>query len=108
MRRTEDFCRFVSLLCGLAFVWAIGVETSLLPLLFDTPLLRWQVVLLLGVACWASADHLGELRCRCCGSKHVKMRALFTPSHEFLCDRCLSWKPTMEPAPAFQRLGDSA
>ncbi len=108
MRRTEDFCRIVSLLCGLAFVWAIGAETNLLPLLFDTPLLRWQVVLLMGVAFWATADHLGELRCRCCGSHHVMARSLFTPAHEFLCDRCLSWNPTMEPAPAFRRLGDSA
>lgn len=93
MKRTQDICRLLSILCGLAFVWRIAAEVDVLPLLVESDLLRWQVTLVTGVFLWVMADRLADLHCRCCGSDAVLVRGLFSASRELLCRRCLSWNP---------------
>ena len=100
MKRTEEICRLFSIVCGMAFVWRIAAELQVLPYLVESDLLRWQVMLVAGVFLWVFADRLSDLRCRCCGSSHVLLRGLLSPSHELLCRTCLSWNPSPEPAPA--------
>ncbi len=93
MKRMQENLRLISVLCAMAFVWAIGVDVGWLPQFVQTDVLRWQVMLMAGIFLWVVADRLAELRCRCCGDEHVLARALFTRSHEWLCRRCLSWNP---------------
>ncbi len=84
--------------------WLLSTETGLLParLRGDGMLFRWQIWLLAGVVSFAGRDLLGDLRCRCCGSREdLSVLALFTRSRELLCRRCLRWdtgEPVAVPA----------
>jgi hypothetical protein len=95
MRRSSDGLRFLSFLCWVCFAWVIAAEVGLLPRLVETIWLRWQVLLVAGLACWVGAERFADMKCRCCGAPDVLVRALFTPSRELLCGRCLNWKPSL-------------
>jgi hypothetical protein len=101
MKRTVSALRKTAFVCGVLFVWAIAAEMDAVPRLMDLDWLRWQVCVMAGLLVLVSADRLTELRCRCCGSEHVLLRALFTRSREMLCRRCLQWETdtkVLEPA----------
>jgi hypothetical protein len=100
MKRLQDICRLSAILCGLTFVWGIGTEVDLLPHLIASDWLRWQVTLVTGIFLWVVSERLADLRCRCCGSDDVLVRALVSTSHELLCRRCLSWNPSTSSGPA--------
>jgi len=96
MKRSVSVLQRGSLVSWMLFAWAIAAEMNFLPRLTEAFWLRWQVTLLAGIVFRTAADHLADFRCRCCGAPDVMLRSLTGPSHELLCQGCLSWEHSLE------------